>query len=242
MEQTNALPQQFGVWLRRVRNQQDLTQEALAELANCSVQAIRSFESGRRRPSLILAEHLAAILQIPLEERSTFVHVARRPLPAATAVLDEATLSQSVDGKTGSAATLPSLEQTLIGREGERNVLRQLLVDEQRRLITVVSAGGMGKTHLVLDLAAELAVHYTDGVLFVALSPLRSAAHLPAAIAGALNIRLAAAIPRSKCQLRCRPAIYSWCLTVLKNCYIKIRAGPQPGSVYSWGEHQGYRS
>ena len=52
----------FGHWLKRLRAQQDLTQEALAELAYCSVQTIRFFESGKRRPSVAMAERLAQVL------------------------------------------------------------------------------------------------------------------------------------------------------------------------------------
>ena len=74
MTNLNAHPPTFGQWIKRVRIQRDLTQETLAEQAFCSVQAIRAFESGRRRPSLTLATRLAEVLAIPGEQRAAFLH------------------------------------------------------------------------------------------------------------------------------------------------------------------------
>ena len=71
----------FGPWLKRLRAQRDLTQEALAEEVNCSVQSIRFFESGRRRPSRAMAEHLARALAVPAAEMDAFMTSARAPLP-----------------------------------------------------------------------------------------------------------------------------------------------------------------
>ena len=73
----------FGAWLKRRRKALDLTQDALARLAGCSVVSIRKFEGDTQRPSRQLAELLAAQLQIPPEERATFVQFARQGLDAA---------------------------------------------------------------------------------------------------------------------------------------------------------------
>src|SRR5262245_11302597 len=81
----------FGAWLKRRRKALDLTQDALARRVGCSVVSIRKFESNTQRPSRKLAELLATQLQIPPDERATFVQFARvgldvppeLPLPAA---------------------------------------------------------------------------------------------------------------------------------------------------------------
>ncbi|MEZ4614602.1 MAG: helix-turn-helix transcriptional regulator [Caldilineaceae bacterium] len=70
-------PSNFGHWLKRLRAQQDLTQEALAELAYCSVQTIRFFESGKRRPSVEMAERLAQVLDVAAAEVPIFIQLAR---------------------------------------------------------------------------------------------------------------------------------------------------------------------
>lgn len=49
----------------------------MAELVGCAAETLRSFESGRRRPSAELARRIAAILQLPDDEREPFVRAAR---------------------------------------------------------------------------------------------------------------------------------------------------------------------
>src|SRR5215216_1395560 len=73
----------FGAWLRHARMALDLTQETLAEAVGCATQTVRSFESGRRRPSREMAARLADILQVPLVERDAFLRLARAPLATA---------------------------------------------------------------------------------------------------------------------------------------------------------------
>ena len=72
----------FGAWLKRRRKVLDLTQDALARCVGCSVVSIRKFEGDTQRPSRQLAELLAAQLQIPPEERATFIQFARVGLDA----------------------------------------------------------------------------------------------------------------------------------------------------------------
>ena len=62
-------PLHFSEWLKRRRQELDLTQEQLANRASCSVFAIRKIEMGERRPSRQLARTLAQSLEIPCEEQ-----------------------------------------------------------------------------------------------------------------------------------------------------------------------------
>ena len=73
-------PLPFGRWLKRLRADFDLSQEALAEAAGCAPQTIRAFESGTRRPSRAMVERLAAVLRVPVEEQATFARLARQPV------------------------------------------------------------------------------------------------------------------------------------------------------------------
>src|SRR5512134_3220352 len=70
-------PPCFSEWLKRRRQELDLTQEQLAQRASCSVFAIRKIEMGERRPSRQLAKLLAKALQIPAESQPTFIQIAR---------------------------------------------------------------------------------------------------------------------------------------------------------------------
>ena len=54
----------FNRWLKRLRADLDLTQERLAEQVGCSIETIRAFEAGRRRPSRAMSERLAEVLAV----------------------------------------------------------------------------------------------------------------------------------------------------------------------------------
>src|SRR5215813_2218460 len=75
-----ASPVTFGEWLRVQRAERKLTREAFARRVGCSVALLRKIEDGERRPSVQIAELLANCLNVPLEERATFVRVARGEL------------------------------------------------------------------------------------------------------------------------------------------------------------------
>lgn len=191
MNQTLA-SHSFGQWLRRLRTQHDLTQEALAEQAYCSVQTIRFFETGKRRPSLEMAERLAAVLQVPVAQQGEFLRLARQPLEKVESVVEE---EEPVAEAPPPAPPvykpmLPQPTTPLIGREGECNILIRLLQQEKHRLVTLVGAGGMGKTRLALEAATALAPHFGDGAAFVMLTPIQTAAQLPEAVADVLEIPL----------------------------------------------------
>ncbi len=172
-----------------MRNQHDLTQEALAELAFCSVQTIRFFESGKRRPALETAERLATILQVPVAQRANFLRQAR-----ASVVTDPPVTPRPEEGSSGAEVRpthrLPLSTTSLIGREAEINVLQQLLLQDSSRLLTVLGVGGIGKTRLALATASALTTHFAAGAVFVALAPLQAAQQLPGAVADALGLVL----------------------------------------------------
>jgi predicted ATPase len=71
--------------------------------------------------------------------------------------------------QTLGAMSLPIAASALIGREREVSELVALL-GESHRLITVTGPGGTGKTRLALQVAAELADAYFDGVFWVPLA------------------------------------------------------------------------
>jgi predicted ATPase len=76
---------------------------------------------------------------------------------------------------------------TFIGRERELGELRRLL--GTKRLLTLVGAGGVGKTRLAVQLAHDLLAEYPDGVWLAELAPLGEPALVPQALAVALGVR-----------------------------------------------------
>jgi predicted ATPase/class 3 adenylate cyclase len=90
--------------------------------------------------------------------------------------------------KTLDRTNLPVTATPLVGRRRELDDLVELLCGDFR-LVTVTGAGGSGKTRLALQVAADLADHFRDGVLFVSLAPVQDAALLSSTIVQAAGVR-----------------------------------------------------
>src|SRR3954464_12944752 len=160
----------FGPWLRRQRRALDLTHAELAAAVGCSVSALRKFESDDLRPSRALAEALAGALQIASEDREAFVRFAREMPGDAPAQQPVSMVSPDHPAPTARVSSnLPVPPTALIGREQECAALGHLLRRSDTRLVTLSGPGGIGKTRLGLQLAAELIDDFPDGVYFVEL-------------------------------------------------------------------------
>jgi non-specific serine/threonine protein kinase len=86
-----------------------------------------------------------------------------------------------------SRTNLPAALTSFVGRSGELLTVRQFLTDS--RLVTLVGAGGVGKTRLALRVAEDVLQDYTDGVWLVELAPLADPTLLPNVVAAAVRVR-----------------------------------------------------
>jgi predicted ATPase/class 3 adenylate cyclase len=82
---------------------------------------------------------------------------------------------------------LPQQLTSFIGREREQAEIAKTL--GRSRLVTLHGVGGIGKTRLSLQVAADLLHHFPDGVWLIELAPLRDAQLVPQAVATALGVR-----------------------------------------------------
>lgn len=82
---------------------------------------------------------------------------------------------------------LPKPSSSLIGRDREVVALKRLL--QERRLVSVTGQGGMGKTHLVSQVALEVEHLYRDGAIFISLASLAEASGLPVRLAQELGLK-----------------------------------------------------
>jgi predicted ATPase/DNA-binding winged helix-turn-helix (wHTH) protein len=91
---------------------------------------------------------------------------------------------------TAGPHNLPASSTRTIGRAGTIDALLTQL--SQHRLITIVGAGGIGKTTVALAVAEALISAYSHGVWFVDLAPLRDASLVSRAIASGLGLTISA--------------------------------------------------
>jgi len=84
---------------------------------------------------------------------------------------------------------LPIQPTPFIGREREVATVERLLCREEVRLLTLTGPGGIGKTRMALQVAAELSEMYPDGVYFVNLAPIRDPGFVVSTIALALDVK-----------------------------------------------------
>jgi predicted ATPase/DNA-binding SARP family transcriptional activator len=82
--------------------------------------------------------------------------------------------------------SLPLQTTPFVGREQERAEIARLLLNPACNLLTLVGAGGIGKTRLAIQAADELAAAFPGGVAFIPLAPVSSTTFLVSTIANAL--------------------------------------------------------
>ncbi len=94
-----------------------------------------------------------------------------------------------LDDRTAhSTQTFLRQRTSFIGRENEIREIVHRLNNPLCQLLTLVGPGGIGKTRLALEVAHHIRDAYRDGVYFVPLQPLQSAAHIASAIVHVLGL------------------------------------------------------
>ncbi|MGA7731976.1 MAG: tetratricopeptide repeat protein [Chloroflexia bacterium] len=183
----------FGQWLKQRRKTLDLTQEDLAQRVDCSLSSIEKIESGERRPSRQVADLLAECLGIPPGERVAFARFARsEPRQDVTTQPGEIATASPWRVAHRERTNLPLPLTSLVGRNRQVEEVKNLLMRERTRLVTLTGAPGIGKSRLSLEAAAEMAGEFEDGVFFVPLASINDPGLVLPAIARVMHIPEAA--------------------------------------------------
>jgi predicted ATPase/class 3 adenylate cyclase len=109
---------------------------------------------------------------------------------------------------------LPQQATSFIGRERELADAKRLL--EGTRLLTLLGMGGLGKTRLSLQIAADVLEKYPDGVWFIDLAPIKDPALVATTAAKVLGVREEAGKPLT--QTLCAHVKEHKLLLILDNC------------------------
>ncbi|MBL8161163.1 MAG: helix-turn-helix domain-containing protein [Anaerolineae bacterium] len=173
----------FGEWMAQRRKTLDMTQRELASQTNCALATIKKIEIDERRPSRDLAEALAGALQISADAKQKFVECARglRPVDALASI--------GINGKVEKTSTpipvvnLPAQPTPFIGREAELDQIATYLDNPTCRLLTLVGAGGIGKTRLAYQAGILSASRFPSGVYGVPLAGVNAPEFMVTAIA-----------------------------------------------------------
>jgi predicted ATPase/DNA-binding XRE family transcriptional regulator len=159
--------------LKRSRIAAALTQEQLAERAGVSARTVSDIERGLRTTVYSdTARRLADVLELDEGERRRLESLLR--------------------GRDGSPTDLPApppfVPTRFFGRASELRALMSAFTASDAQLLTLTGPGGIGKTRLALEVANRLRVVLPDGVVFVPLGDLDSAALVVPALAKALGV------------------------------------------------------
>ena len=170
----------FAALLKQRRKALDLTQRQLADRIGCATVTVQRIEQGSLRPSNQIVRRLADIFELPVDERDHFLRLAR-----GNDLTD--TLAPTT-GVHSSRAPLPIPLTPLIGRAREVAAVCDTLEDSPTRIVTLTGPGGIGKTRLAHQIAADLASTFVDGIFFVDLAALNDADVVLTSIARTLEL------------------------------------------------------
>jgi predicted ATPase len=165
---------EFAALLKRFRLRARLSQQALADRALISVQAVSALERGyRKAPYRVTVDRLSDAMDLSSEERAALETAASR---ARSALIER-----------DATHNLPRQLTSFLGRDSVVAEIVSLLTTNL--LVNLVATGGAGKTRTAVEVARRVFDRFPDGVWFVELAPLKDPDLLTSALAGALRIQ-----------------------------------------------------
>ena len=190
----------FGDLLRYLRHRAGISQRELAIQVDYHYSYLSRIERNERFPeaNMILARFVPAL---GIADEPAWVarlvalaaHGRHEAPPPPTITLTQTTSTPAERHPLPPPEPAPPPQPTtaltsLLGRDHETNILRQLLLGPEVRLLSLTGPPGIGKTRLAQHMAAEIAPHMADGSFFVDLSSVRDPSLLAPALLQALSL------------------------------------------------------
>ena len=116
-------------------------------------------------------------------------YVSTRDLARELATIRDRFSEKPLQQVEARPANLPVQRTGFVGREKEVAAVKELLLRQDVRLVTVTGPGGIGKTRLAVEVANGLVESFPGGTHFVSLSSLSDPGLIASAIVQALGIR-----------------------------------------------------
>jgi predicted ATPase/transcriptional regulator with XRE-family HTH domain len=189
----------FGKLLKYLRKRAQLTQRELAIAVGYSEAHVSRLESNERLPDLTTLAALfvpALGLEDEPETIARFLELAAiargDDLPSSGKLMlfqsIETVITQTLE-RASVPSNLPLQLTSFIGRETEIEEIKELLQGTEKvRLLTLVGAGGCGKTRLAVQVAEGLVLDFPHGVWFVDLAPLTEPNLIPRTVASIFGL------------------------------------------------------
>jgi hypothetical protein len=175
----------FGTLLKFLRQRAGLTQRELSIAVGYTESHISRLEHEQRAPdAAVVAARFVPALGLETEPAWVARLLALAGSPAAR---EAAAPSPPVAGPL--PGNLPGELTAFVGRQTELATIGRRLADPTCRLLTLTGAGGVGKTRLALQAAAELRAHFKEGAWFVALASVPAPEAVVFALGNALGLR-----------------------------------------------------
>lgn len=99
-----------------------------------------------------------------------YAAVFKLPQPTNVELLYDANQAAEFSATKKPKHNLPAQPTPFIGRAAQLAALKEMILDPDARLITLIGPGGTGKTRLSLQVAQESLDHFPNGVFFVPLA------------------------------------------------------------------------
>jgi predicted ATPase/DNA-binding XRE family transcriptional regulator len=168
---------ELAALLKTFRVQAGLSQQALADRALISVQAISALERGyRKAPYQVTLERIADALDLSQEARARLARSKPR------------TRGPRLTGQDRTPPhNLPRRITSFLGRDEVVGEIEGLV--KTWPLVSIVGTGGAGKTRTAIEVGTRLLREFPNGVWFVELAPINDPALVPHALAEALHVQ-----------------------------------------------------